>query len=82
MSHSLNMTADTVEEVLAGRSASFSWKVLLSGQPPIAEELRRIVSIWAKLDYAAVQPGHEAIAAIRKPPNGRTLPVSSTPICD
>ena len=66
MSHSLNMTADTIEEVLAGRSASFSWKVLLSGQPPKAEELRRIIRIWAKLDYAAVQPGHRATAAIRK----------------
>ena len=66
MSHSLNMTSDTIEEVLAGRSASFSWKVLLSGQPPKAEDLLRIISIWAKLDYAAVQPGHRATAAIRQ----------------
>ena len=66
MSRSLNMAADTVEDALAGRSASFSWKVLLSGQPPIPEDLRRIVSIWAKLDYAAVQPGREAIAAVRQ----------------
>ena len=66
MSRSLNMAADTVEDALAGRSASFSWKVLLSGQPPTSEDLRRIVSIWAKLDYAAVQPGREAIAAVRQ----------------
>ena len=66
MSHSLNMAADTIEDVLMSRSASFSWKVLLSGQPPKPEDLRRIISIWANLDYADVQPGRKATAAIRQ----------------
>lgn len=66
MSRSLNAAADTLENVLAGRSASFSWKALLSGQPPKPEDLRRIISIWAKLDYAAIQPGEKATTAIRQ----------------
>jgi uncharacterized protein len=66
MSRSLNAAADTLENVLAGRSASFSWKELLSGQPPKPEDLRRIISIWAKLDYAAIQPGEKATTAIRQ----------------
>jgi uncharacterized protein len=66
MSRSLNDAADTLENVLAGRSASFSWKALLSGQPPKPEDLRRIISVRAKLDYAAIQPGEKATTAIRQ----------------
>ncbi len=61
----LNMAADTLDAVLADRPAAFSWQVLLSGAPAKPEELRRIVETWPVLDYAALEPGGAATAAIR-----------------
>jgi hypothetical protein len=39
----MTMAGDTVNEVLAGRPASFSWRVLVSGKPPEPSELRRFI---------------------------------------
>jgi uncharacterized protein len=61
----LNMAADTLDDVLADRPATFSWLVLLSGAPAKPEELRRIIEIWPVLDYSALEPGAAATAAIR-----------------
>jgi hopanoid biosynthesis associated RND transporter like protein HpnN len=59
------LAADTLESVLAGRPADFSWKTLWNGQPAGAGELRRLINIWAKLDYSALEPGGQATAAVR-----------------
>jgi uncharacterized protein len=61
----LNMAADTFEDVLSGRPASFSWHALLTAKPARPEELTRLVEIWPVLDYRALEPGKAATTAIR-----------------
>jgi hopanoid biosynthesis associated RND transporter like protein HpnN len=65
MTRPLTMAAETLEGVLASRPASFSWRVLLKGQPPTAGELRRLIEIWPVLDFNAIEPGKAATDAIR-----------------
>jgi hopanoid biosynthesis associated RND transporter like protein HpnN len=65
-SGTLNMVADTLEESIAGRSASFSWRAMLNGRPPTPDERRRFVEIRPVLDYAALMPGKVATEAIRQ----------------
>jgi hypothetical protein len=60
----LRMAADTVEATLAGRPASFSWRVLASGKPPAESDLRRFLQIDPVLDFRALQPGRAATDAI------------------
>ncbi len=62
----LNAAADTLDDVLAGKPASFSWQVLVNGRPARPEELRHLVSISPVLDYQALEPGHAASEAVRK----------------
>jgi hypothetical protein len=62
---SFDVVSQTLETVLAGQPAHFSWKTLWSGKPAGAEELQRLVSIWAKLNYNALQPGAAATTAVR-----------------
>jgi hopanoid biosynthesis associated RND transporter like protein HpnN len=64
-SRPFGLVADTLENVLAGRPVDFSWKTLWNGQPAGANELRRLISIWAKLDYSALEPGGQAMTAVR-----------------
>jgi hypothetical protein len=52
-SHGFGLVADTLENVLAGRPAVFSWKALWNGRPAGTNELRRLINVWAKLDYSA-----------------------------
>src|SRR5215207_593562 len=60
----MTMAADTVTDVLAGRPAHFSWRVLASGRPVQPDELRQFIQIQPVLDYAAVEPGRAATEAI------------------
>jgi hopanoid biosynthesis associated RND transporter like protein HpnN len=62
----LSMAADTLENVLAGRPASFSWRVLVEGHPAQPNELRGFIEIHPVLDYADVQPGHAATETLRR----------------
>jgi hopanoid biosynthesis associated RND transporter like protein HpnN len=62
----MNMAADTVESALAGHPGSFSWRVLMSGQPAKPNELRRFVEVKPVLDFNALEPGLEASNAIRQ----------------
>ena len=62
----LNMVADTLDGVLAGQPASFSWRAMLSGAPSNAGELRRFVTIRPVLDYGSLLPGKAATDAIRQ----------------
>jgi len=60
----MTMAGDTVNEVLAGRRASFSWRVLAIGKPAEPSELRRFIEVEPVLDFSALQPGRAATEAI------------------
>jgi uncharacterized protein len=62
----MSMAADTVEAVLAGRPASFSWRALASGKPPDPHDLRRFIQIQPVLDFSALRPGRAATDAISR----------------
>src|SRR5262245_11328343 len=62
----LNMVADTFDEVIAGRPASFSWRAMLNGRPPNESERRRFIDIRPVLDLTALTPGKKSTDAIRK----------------
>jgi len=66
MSGTLNMAADTLDAVFAGKPASFSWRAMLKGSPPTQSERRRFIEIRPVLDYKALLPGKRATDAIRK----------------
>ncbi len=65
LSRTLTMAADTLDDALADRPPSFSWRSLMSGKPAAPSELRRLINIRPVLDYHALQPGEKASAAIR-----------------
>lgn len=58
--------SDTLEAVLAERPAVFSWRSLLSGDPPDPRELRRFIETKPVLDYQSLQPGEAPTAFIRE----------------
>jgi hopanoid biosynthesis associated RND transporter like protein HpnN len=62
----LTMFAKPVEDVLAARPASFSWRELVSNKPPAPNDLRRFIEISPVLDYGALEPGKKATDAIRQ----------------
>src|SRR6266851_2501703 len=66
LSGTLNMVSGTLEEIIAGRPASFSWRAMLNGRPPNASERRRFIEIRPVLDFSALTPGQAATDALRK----------------
>ena len=66
LSGTLNMVSSTLDEVIAGRPASFSWRAMLNGRPPNATERRRFIEIRPVLDYTSLTPGKVATDAIRQ----------------
>jgi predicted RND superfamily exporter protein len=66
MTRPLSMFAATLEEVVAGQPASFSWRELVNRKAPTESEKRRIIEIKPILDYTALEPGQAATAAIRE----------------
>ena len=62
----MTLAADTVEQVNAGKPASFSWKSLGQGKPSTPDQLLRFLTIHAALDYSALEPGLRASNAIRQ----------------
>jgi hopanoid biosynthesis associated RND transporter like protein HpnN len=66
MSRTLNAASDTIEGVLTGRPANFSWQSLMKGKPPESGDLRRFIDIWPILDFSALEPGQKPIAAVRE----------------
>jgi uncharacterized protein len=62
----MNMVSDTLDEVIAGRPASFSWRAMLNGKPPTPSERRRFIDIRPVLDFSALMPGKAATDAIRQ----------------
>jgi uncharacterized protein len=65
LDRALTLVADTLKNVLAGRPASFSWRVLTQGRPPEPRELRGFIEVQPVLDFAALEPGAAASNAIR-----------------
>jgi uncharacterized protein len=57
--------AVTIENVLAGRPASFSWNELLNGKPATPGDLRKFIQATPVLDFNALEPGKHATDAIR-----------------
>jgi uncharacterized protein len=62
----LSLADRTLTDVLSARPATFSWQELLQGQPPTAKQLRHLVGVQPKLDFAELQPGREAEEGIRR----------------
>ena len=66
MTWPLTLAANTVEQVNAGKPASFSWKDLGQGKASTPDQLLRFLTIQATLDYSALEPGLRASNAIRQ----------------
>jgi hopanoid biosynthesis associated RND transporter like protein HpnN len=66
MTHTLSMSATTLEDALAGRPASFSWQEMMRGEPPKPGDLRRYIQIRPVLDYTSLEPGERATQSIRQ----------------
>jgi hopanoid biosynthesis associated RND transporter like protein HpnN len=66
LANAFTPAADTLDEVIAGRFASFSWHRLLKQRRPETNELRKLIKVRPVLDYAALEPGHLATDAIRQ----------------
>ena len=66
LQRALTMSSDTIDQVMAGQPASFSWRVLLTGQTPTPSELRHFIEVQPVLDFSALQPGQAATDAIRQ----------------
>jgi hopanoid biosynthesis associated RND transporter like protein HpnN len=62
----LTLAADTIDQVNAGKPASFSWRELIDGARPKSNELLRFLDIRAVLDFSALEPGLPASNAIRQ----------------
>jgi hopanoid biosynthesis associated RND transporter like protein HpnN len=62
----LTLVSDTLETVLAGQPASFSWRALIEGKSAAPNELRGFIEARPNLNFSALQPGQEAIEAIRR----------------
>jgi hypothetical protein len=62
----LTLSAETLEQVNAGKPASFSWRELVEGKRPKPNDLRRFLNIETVLDYSALEPGLRATDAIRQ----------------
>ena len=65
MAWPLTLAADTIEQVNAGKPATFSWRTG-SRQASTADELRHFLNIQTVLDYSALEPGLRASNAIRQ----------------
>jgi uncharacterized protein len=66
LTRAFTMASDTLENAIAGRPASFSWRALVQGRPPQPSDLRGIIEVRPVLDYGALEPGRTATEAIRK----------------
>ncbi len=60
-----NMIAQTVEDILNRKSATFSWRALTSDKPLEDSDKRAFIEFKPILDYNALEPGKDATDAIR-----------------
>ncbi len=61
-----NLIAQTVENVVAKGTATFSWRELVSDKPLTDADRRSFIEFKPVLDYNALEPGKDATDAIRQ----------------
>jgi len=66
MARPLTMAAETVDAVIAGRFATFSWQALVGNKPAEPSDLRRLIEVQPRLDFGVLEPGRAATDAIRQ----------------
>lgn len=66
MARTLSTSADTIEAILVGRPAVFSWRLLAANRPTDPHDLRRLIEVQPRLDFSAFEPGRAATDAIRR----------------
>ncbi|MCC8393738.1 MMPL family transporter [Paraburkholderia sp. MMS20-SJTR3] len=64
MSHLLSQSANTLDQVLAGKHAAFSWRALVD-KSAATEPARSFVLVQPVVNYDALEPGADASRAIR-----------------
>jgi hopanoid biosynthesis associated RND transporter like protein HpnN len=62
----LSLAERTLNDVLSGRPAAFSWQELVAGRPVQPDLLRRFIEVQPTLDFSKLQPGRPATDAIRR----------------
>jgi hypothetical protein len=62
----LSLAGKTLDDLLSGKPAAFSWKELLQGHPSSAEERRHFLEIQPALNFNMLQPGSAAEQGIRQ----------------
>jgi uncharacterized protein len=62
----LTALSTTIDALLNGRPATFSWNAFMTGEAPKPRELRRLLRVSPVLDFDALEPGAEASDMIRK----------------
>ena len=62
----LTMANDTLNAVLAGQPASFSWRALTTPDAPAPSQVRQFIDVRPILDFSALEPGRMATDTIRK----------------
>ncbi|HTV28314.1 MAG TPA: MMPL family transporter [Xanthobacteraceae bacterium] len=70
---SLNRISDTLDNVLSGQPATFSWRAFVNGAAAKPQDLVRVVDIWPVLNYHALEPGRPATDAVRQAVNDAKL---------
>ena len=60
----LSLAAETLNDVLADKPATFSWQELVRGSRPQIEQLRHFIEVQPFLNFAALQPGRVATDGI------------------
>jgi hopanoid biosynthesis associated RND transporter like protein HpnN len=66
MTWPLDLAAGTIEKVVAGQKADFSWHEMVRGQAASMDDKLRFLIIRPQLDYSELEPGQRASDAIRK----------------
>ncbi|MGB7041415.1 MAG: MMPL family transporter, partial [Xanthobacteraceae bacterium] len=62
----MNLAANAIENVNAGKPASFSWHEMVQGRATTPSEKLRFLEIQATLNYAELEPGQRATDAVRQ----------------
>ena len=62
----MTLAANAIENVNAGKPASFSWHEMVQGRASTSSERLRFLEIQATLNYAELEPGQHATDAIRQ----------------
>jgi hopanoid biosynthesis associated RND transporter like protein HpnN len=62
----LSLAERTLNDVLSGRPAAFSWQEFATGRPLQAGSARHFIEVQPSLDFSALQPGHPATEGIRR----------------